>query len=216
MENRANLCSPLAISPFPGSARRQDHHHLAPLHPGLRLDLGHLGGVLLDPVQQPGAELLVGHLAAAEAERDLDLVAFLEEALHRPHLHLIVVVVDHRPELDLLDLDDLLLLAGLGLLFLLLEPVFPVVQDLADRRHGVGRNLDQIETGLRGLAQCVCDGDGSEVGTVLVDQVNLANANVFIDALAVLLDGRLRSLRATNGGELLVVSGALRIGIVRS
>jgi len=126
------------------------------------------------------------------------------------------VVVDHRPELDLLDLDDLLFLAGFGLLLLLLEPVFAVVQDLADRRHGVGRNLDQIETGFRGLGQGVCDGGGPEVGTVLVDKVNLANTDVFIDALAVLLDGRLRSLRATNGGELLVVSGALRIGIVRS
>jgi hypothetical protein len=126
------------------------------------------------------------------------------------------VVVDHRPELDLLDLDDLLLLAGLGLLFLLLESVLAIVQDLADRRHGVGGNLDQIKPGLRGLGQRVCDRDGSEVGTVLVDQVNLANANIFIDALAVLLDGRLRSLRATNGGELLVVSEALRIGIVRS
>jgi hypothetical protein len=126
------------------------------------------------------------------------------------------VVVDHRPELDLLDLDDLLLLAGFGLFLLLLEAVLAIIQDLADRRHGVGGDLDQIEPGLRGLGQRVCDRDGSEVGTVLVDQVNLANANIFIDALAVLLDGRLRSLRATNGGELLVVSEALRIGIVRS
>jgi hypothetical protein len=126
------------------------------------------------------------------------------------------VVVDHRPELDLLDLDDLLLLAGFGLLLLLLEPVLAVIQDLADRRHGVGRNLDQIETGLCGLGQRVGDGDGSEVGTVGVDQVNLANADVFVDALAILLDGRLRSLRATNGGKLLVVSAAFRIGIIGS
>jgi hypothetical protein len=124
------------------------------------------------------------------------------------------VIVDHRPELDFLDLDDLLLLASFGLLFLLLEPVFAVIQELADRRRGVGRNLDQVETGFRGLGQRVCDLGGSEVGPVFVDQVNLTNANVFVDALAVLLDGRLRSLRATNGGELLAVSGALRIGIV--
>jgi len=38
----------------------------------------------------------------------------------------------------------------------------------------------------------------------------------FIDALAVLLDGGLRSLRATNGGELPVVSEVYRIGIVRA
>jgi hypothetical protein len=61
------------------------------------------------------------------------------------------VVVDHRAEFDFLDLDDLLFLAGLGLLLLLLEPVFAVIQDLADRRDRVGRNLDQIETGLCGF-----------------------------------------------------------------
>jgi len=48
------------------------------------------------------------------------------------------VVVDHRAELDLLDLDDLLFLAGFSLLFLLLESVLAVIQDLADRRYGVG------------------------------------------------------------------------------
>jgi hypothetical protein len=158
----------------------------------------------------------VGHFAAAEAQRHLDLVAFLEEPLHGAHLHLVVVVVDHRAELDLLDLDDLLLFAGFGLLFLFLESVFAVVQDLADRRYGVGRDFDQVEAGLLGLGQGVCDRDGTEVGAVLVDQVNLANADIFIDALAVLLDGGLRSLWATNGGELPVVSEAYRIGIVRA
>jgi len=158
----------------------------------------------------------MGHLAAAEAQRHLDLVAFLEEPLHGAHLHLVVVVVDHRAEFDLLDLDDLLLLARFGLLFLLLESVFAVVQDLADRRYGVGRDFDQIEAGLQGLGQGVCDRDGTEVGAVLVDQVNLTNADIFIDALAVLLDGGLRSLRATNGGELPAVSEAYRIGIVRA
>jgi hypothetical protein len=101
------------------------------------------------------------------------------------------VVVDHRPELDLLDLDDLLFLAGLGLLFLLLEPVLAVIQDLADRRRGVWRNLDQIEPGLGGLGQCVCDGEGSEVRTVGADQVNLFDADVLVGAGAVLLDGGL-------------------------
>ena len=36
----------------------------------------------LDLVEQLHAELLVAHLAAAEAQGDLDLVAFLEEAVH--------------------------------------------------------------------------------------------------------------------------------------
>src|SRR5262249_51571218 len=94
------------------SARSQHHHHLAAFEARLLLDLGELGGIVAHPVEQLVAQLLVGHLAAAEAQRHLDLVAFLEEALHRAHLHVVIVVVDHRPELDLLDLDHLLLLAG--------------------------------------------------------------------------------------------------------
>jgi len=80
----------------------------------------------------------VGHFAAAEPERHLDLVALFEEALHRAHLHLVIVVVDHRPEFDFLDLDDLLFLAGLGLLLLFLVLVLAEVEDLDDRRRGVG------------------------------------------------------------------------------
>jgi hypothetical protein len=124
------------------------------------------------------------------------------------------VIVDHRPEFDLLDLDDLLFFAGLGLLLLLLILVLAEIEQLADRWRGVGRNLDQIEAGLLGLGQSVGDGDGSEVVAVLVDQVNLAGANLVIGARAVLLDGGLRSLWAANGGDLLAVSEALRIGIV--
>jgi hypothetical protein len=101
------------------------------------------------------------------------------------------VVVDHRPELDLLDLDDLLFLAGLGLLLLLLEAILAVIQDLADRWRGVWRNLDQIEAGSRGLGQGIRDGNGSEVRTVDADQVNLFDANIFVGAGTVLLDGRL-------------------------
>ena len=77
--------------------------------------------VFLDALQKIVAELLVGHFAAAEAQRHLDLVAFLEEPLHRAHLHVVVVLVDPGTDLDLLDLDDLLLLARLGRFLLFLE-----------------------------------------------------------------------------------------------
>src|SRR5581483_7670401 len=60
------------------SARRQHHHHLAALEAGFHLDLGDLADVVLDAVEQPCAELLVGHFAAAEPQRHLDLVALFE------------------------------------------------------------------------------------------------------------------------------------------
>src|SRR6516162_4394235 len=63
--------------------RRQHHHHLAALEAGLLLDLGDFRGITLDSVEELIAELLVRHLAAAEPQRHLDLVAFLEEALDR-------------------------------------------------------------------------------------------------------------------------------------
>ena len=71
------------------------------------------------PLQQPHAELLVRHLAAAEAQRHLGLVALLEEPDQVAQLDLVVALVGARPELDFLDLD--LLLLELGLVRLLLS-----------------------------------------------------------------------------------------------
>src|SRR5262245_39100887 len=82
--------------------RRQYHHHLAAFQARELLDLGADVHLFLDAVEHLDAEFLVHHLAAAEAERHLHLVAFLEEAGDGAHLDLEVVVVDAGPELDLL------------------------------------------------------------------------------------------------------------------
>src|SRR3546814_20100764 len=63
--------------------------------------------LLAHAVEHLLAEVLVHHLATAKAHGHLDLVAFLDEAVDRPHLHLVVVDVDVRPHLDLLDLDEI-------------------------------------------------------------------------------------------------------------
>src|SRR5262249_51632572 len=72
---------------------RQHHHHLAAFEPRFHLNLGDLDGVVLDAIEQLDSELLVRHFAAAKAQGDLDLMAFLEEALHRAHLHVVIVVI---------------------------------------------------------------------------------------------------------------------------
>ena len=100
---------------------------------------------LADAFQHLDADLLVRHLAAAEAQGHLDLVALLDERLHGAHLHLIVVLIDVRADLDLLDLDDFLLLLGLVLLLLLFVFELAEVEDLDHRRLGVGADLQQIE-----------------------------------------------------------------------
>ena len=60
-------------------------------------------------------EIAVGHLASAETETRLDLVAALQELYGLVLLGLVVVLVDGDGELDFLDDDDLLLLAGSAL-----------------------------------------------------------------------------------------------------
>src|SRR6476646_1385533 len=128
--------------------RRKHHQHLAAFHARMRLDLCYLGGLLLHPAEHRHAELAMRHLTTAEAHGDLHLVAFLDELEDLLHLRVIVVVVDVRTHLDLLDLLRLLLLALLGGLLLGLVFVAADVEELRDRRVGVGRNLDQIEPDL--------------------------------------------------------------------
>src|ERR1700748_1501228 len=180
-------------------ARRQHHHDLAALEPRVLLDLRKSGDVRLDLVEQLGADLLVGHFPAAIAQGDLHLVAFLEEALHRAHFHVVIVIVDHRPQLDLLDLDDFLLLAGFGGFLLRRIFVLPVVHDLADGRTDVRRNLDQIHAGFG----CHSDRDhrlgDAPVLTGRIDQLNLCIADVVIDAWPVFGGSGRGSVRTANG-----------------
>src|SRR6516164_4305046 len=137
------------------SARRKDHDHLAAFEARELLDLGGAVELGSHAFQDLHPQLLMHHLAAAEAHGHLDLVAFLEEAGDRSHLHVVVVLVDTGAQLDLLDVDDLLPLARYVLLLLLLILELPGVEDLADRGIGVGRNLDEVEAGIGGHVECL-------------------------------------------------------------
>jgi hypothetical protein len=55
------------------------------------------------------------------------------------------VVVDVGTNLDFLELDALGLFARLGLLLLLLEAVFAVIEDFADRRLGKRGYLNEVQ-----------------------------------------------------------------------
>jgi hypothetical protein len=109
------------------------------------------------------------------------------------------VIVDHRPELDLLDLDDLLFLAGFRRLLLRLEFVFAVIQDFGDRRHRIGGDLDQIKPGRLGKPDGGFGQDNTFVVTGGIDQLNLAGADLLVDARAAFFGGQRGFLRTTNG-----------------
>ena len=129
------------------------------------------------------AELLVRHLAAAEAQRHLRLVAFLEEPDQLAQLDLVVALVGAGPELDFLDLDLLLLELRLVRLLLLAVPELAVVHQLADRRLRERRDLHQVHVRFLGQAQRLHDRHDAELLTVFRYQAHLRGGDFPVDAL---------------------------------
>jgi hypothetical protein len=106
--------------------------------------------------------------------------------------------VDVGAHLDLLDLDDLLVLARLGRLFLVGVFQLAEIEDLADWRIGIGGNLDEIEAGFLGCEQRVVDRDISEIVAVGRDELDAGDTYVLVGARA-FLGGRRRFERSANG-----------------
>jgi hypothetical protein len=94
------------------------------------------------------------------------------------------VIVDRRAHLYLFDLDDLLVLARLGGLLLLLILELAIVQDLADRRLRIRRDLDQVEAGGSGALNGVEPADNTDILAVRVDQSDFAGSDRVVDLRA--------------------------------
>ena len=133
------------------------------------------------PLQDAPADLRVRVFAAAEEDRRLHLVAFAEEALDVLLLELVVVLVDLRPELDFLDLDDLLVLLRRPRALLLLVLVLAEVHDPADRRHGRRRNLHQVQSLASRERERLRRRHDAELLAVVVDDANFAHPDSFVD-----------------------------------
>src|SRR6202012_5322979 len=102
------------------------------------------------------------------------------------HLRVVGVGVDGRAHLDLLDLDDLLLLAGFVGLFLLFVFELAVVHQLDDGRLGLRRDFDEIEAFLFRDGAALIEADLAVFMTVVSDQENGAGKDFFVDARPVL------------------------------
>ena len=151
-------------------------------HAGHELDHAGVADVLDEAVDDVVAELAVGHLAAAEAEAGLHLVALVEEADGLILLGLVVVLVHRDRELDFLDDDDLLLFARRPLALVFFVEEFAVILNAANRRHGVGRNLHQIETALAGNLEGFKRWKNAELFSIFVNYANFTRAYPIVDA----------------------------------
>ena len=163
--------------------RGAEHHdHVAAVLLRRALDEAELDDVLGESLQQPEAQLGAGLLATAEHDRDLHLVAGLEEPLDVALLGAVVVRVDLRPELDLLDHGVDLVLAGLTGLQSRFVLELAEVHELADRRAGRGGHLDQVEVSLLGQPQRVLDAHDADLLAVGSDEPHLGYPDAVVDA----------------------------------
>lgn len=162
--------------------RTEDHDHVPAVLLRVRLHEAEVGHILRETLQQSVTELRPGLLATTEHDRDLDLVALLEEPDDVTLLGVIVVRVDLRPELHLLDDRVRLVLARLTGLHGRLVLELPVVHELAHGRTGVRRDLDEVEVVLLRKLQGLGKRDNPDLLTTGTDKSHLGNANPVVDA----------------------------------
>jgi hypothetical protein len=176
--------------------RRDDHDHVAAVLLGRGLHDAELGDVLRQSLEQAVAQFGTGLLPTAEHDRHLDLVATLEEPLDVALLGAVVVRVDLRAELDLLDDRVDLVLARFACLHGGFVLELAEVHELGNRRLGHRCHLDEVKVCLRGEAQSVLDAHDADLLAVRADQPHLGNPDAVVDAwLADVLLLRSRSLR---------------------
>ena len=153
-------------------------------------ELAELGHIFCEPFEQRPTALGMAHLAPAEHDRDLDLVALAQEAYDMALLGGVVVGIDLGAELDLLDRDRALVLARQLLLLLLVVAVLAVVHDPADGRIGLVGNLDQIEVEVASKGESLGQRLDADLFPVGPDESDLPGADPIVDPRLVVVRWR--------------------------
>src|SRR5690606_13754752 len=145
------------------------------------LDHHEIEDLVDDEVDLTGRGLRVRDLATTEADRELDLVAALDEATYVLHLEPDVVVVGLRAQLDLLELDLRLTFPGFVLLLLFVLEA-PEVHDLARGRDSLRIHLDEVEVLLAGEPPGFVRVEDAEHLAGVIDDADLRDTNPVVDA----------------------------------
>ena len=161
---------------------RDDHDHVAAVLLRRGLHEAELLDVFAEALQETETQLGTGLLATTEHDRDLDLVASLQEPYDVTLLGRVVVRVDLRAELHLLDDGEHLVLAALTRLLGRLVLELAVVHELGHRRPRHGGDLDQVEIAFLGQPERLADGNDAHLLAVRTDQSHLWDANPVVDA----------------------------------
>jgi hypothetical protein len=137
--------------------------------------------------------------AAAEHDRNDDLVFVLQEALGLIDLEFDVVLARFWTQADFLDPGVVNVRLVLLLLLLVLE--LAEVHDPADGRLLVGSHLHQIQTGFPREVECLLRGDDAELPAFGGDDPNRCDPNLLVDAVLLLYGSRLRTRTRSAGRE---------------
>ena len=130
----------------------------------------------------------MSHLTAAEPHRHLDAIAVLQELLCVLDLDVEIADVDAGGHADLLDLSYMLILLGFFLFFGLLEAELAIVDDLAHRRGGVGRDLHQIQSLIVGHIQSGLGSHNAKLFTIGTDDTDFLISDVLIELMVLFAD----------------------------
>jgi hypothetical protein len=151
-------------------------------HPRMKFDDAGFAYVLNHPIDDLISQLAMGHLTAAKTQGRLDLVAVVQEANSLIFLGLVVMLVDSDRQLDFLNGDDLLLLARSPFALVFFVEVFAVILNAANRRYGVGRDLNQVESAFAGNFESFKGWENAELLSIFVNDANFTRAYPIVDA----------------------------------
>ena len=166
----------------------EEHKHEPALQLGVLFHVGYFRTALSELHQKLLTDVGVRHLAAAEAHADLHAVALFEELDGVFHFGVQIVGVNTGGHTDLLDLHHALVFAGFLFFLHLIEAEFAIVHDLADRGHGVGRDLDQIEILLGCQLQRSLAGHDAQLGAIRTDDTEFLVLDIFVELMGKLSD----------------------------
>ena len=122
------------------------------------------------------------HLASAKPNRRLHLIALLQPFARALHAIAVVVHVCAGAKLHFLDGDDDLFLLRFVRFFLGFVLELAEIDNLANGRLGVWRNLDEIQSSLARRANRLARIHDSEWFAFVSDHAHLRNADPFVDS----------------------------------
>ena len=156
------------------------HSHESAFEIGSLIDCARLFNSLAESLKDFLADFLMAHLTSAEAQYDLNLIAFAEETQRMLDFGFEVMSVDTAGKLYLLDLDDILLFLCFLLSLFLLIAIAAVVNYATYGGLCIGGNEDKVKTLIVCGAKSVVRRHNADLFTVGSDNSYFLTLNGFV------------------------------------